>query len=149
MIVNNDEAFARVFSDAHILDLDFSLWDENLSVLLVADHFEASGPAVLVVTFRAVRHFSVVYNHHDIELENGHFQWLIHEAREHPPTHKGRRSTRLSGHHASPVTEIEFDDFEILEVDQSLLDRIAPGWREPGGPFVRRGWLHMLREESP
>ncbi|MEO0461111.1 MAG: hypothetical protein AAF219_09715 [Myxococcota bacterium] len=149
MALKNYSVFERIFSDALVIDIDFSLWDESVSMLVVADHFKASGPASLVLSFCRVRRFCSRFNHYEVDFDDGHFQWRIDEIQPLAPVNGGAHSFRFVDRDTMPVTEIEFDDVLIREVEHTFLDRVTPGWAEPGGPLVRRGWLQMLREESP
>jgi hypothetical protein len=60
------EVLERIFSDAHVKDVDFSVWDQSLAICVLADHFrEITGGRcpLILVRFREVKEFRVVFNH--------------------------------------------------------------------------------------
>ena len=76
--------FKLIFSDAHVVDVDFSQWDKIISICVVADHVEVTPPPrlpIFLVEFLRVNKFYLTLNHLEVEMEDAskHFQWNIDE----------------------------------------------------------------------
>ena len=71
----------RIFSDAYVVDIDFSEWDKRICFLVLADRYEAwsdRSPAVLI-EFYNVREFSCRMPQPEIGFDEPekHLQWKI------------------------------------------------------------------------
>jgi hypothetical protein len=75
-----------VFSDADLIDVDFSQWDSVVSIYVVADHVPSpylGKRALVAVRFRGVRRFEWTFRHHTFSTfplkvdQNQHLTWNI------------------------------------------------------------------------
>lgn len=131
--------FKRIFSDAHVVDVDLSEWDKRICLWVLADHFEnwtARCPLV-VVEFGRVREFAcrLPSAQHTLEAENRHVQWRIDDSKV-EQTGAGLL-VRLSGSVYSPVLTIECDSISFRADDIRLLDKLWPGWNQPYSALAR------------
>jgi len=137
----NHETFRRVFSDAHVIDVDFSEWDKQISLWALADHYEnwAGRCPCVVVEFRRVREFSCSMPEPDLTPESPgeHLQWNIYEFVA--DDHGSALYFRLSGSPSSPILQIRCDSVSIRAVPIDALDAVCAGWNRPFAPFARPG----------
>ena len=140
------ETFRRVFSDAHVIDLDFSEWDKWISLWALADHYEnwVSRCPCVVVEFQGVTEFSLRLPKHDLvpESPNEHLQWNIYEFAA--DDSGSALHFRFSGSPSSPVLQIECDSVNIRAVPIETLDAVCPGWSRPFAPFARPGIAELF-----
>jgi hypothetical protein len=130
----------RVFSDAHVIDIDFSSWDKHISILVVSDHYEARSDrcSVLVIEFRNVRVFACSMPQPEMRLDEPerHLQWNVDdfEIQELNATIR----LRLFGSPSSPILNVECEGIEIRPVSNRMLDETFPGWNRPFAGLVRQ-----------
>jgi hypothetical protein len=131
----------RVFSDAHVIDVDLSEWDRRIGLWVLADHFRnwSHRCPVVVVEFEDVREFRMRMPSNKVVLDSPrqHIQWRFHDV-DLQTTKDGIRIT-ARGSDSSPVLTVECKTIEIREVDSKLLDKLNPGWNQPSSPFARGG----------
>lgn len=144
-------AFERVFSDAHVVDVDLSKWDQLIAVWVLADHFDdwTDRCPLVVVEFRNARNFTIVFPQECVELDSPdhHVQWNIDDMtiREGPTT----VTVDLFGSRTSPRLTIECESIEFRRVSHSLLDDQFPGWSRPYSPFARPGIEVIAKMRRP
>lgn len=123
-----------IFSDADILDVDFSKWDDAISVYVVADHVQLPGSQKrtrLAIRFLRVRRFDVSFNHHnfnDFPLkfdQEKHLNWYVYKS-DFVLDHVCRIT--LAGAEQFPVLKIDFEDVAIEQVEAVAFDAVNPGW---------------------
>ncbi len=140
--------FEQVFSDAHVIDVDFSQWDKQVSLCVVADHVEVPTPPRLplfLVEFLRVSKFFITFNHFEVEMEGSekHFQWNIDEFKIR--NIKNRTIISLSGGKTWPDLQIECQEIGFRQISHAVLDDIFPGWNRPYNGLARPGILALSR----
>lgn len=146
--MKSDDLFKAIFSDAQVLDVDFSNWDNCIQLCVVGSDVEYPIPDKLplfMVEFRRVSSFQCSFRHLDIQLEDEehHFQWHIHDF---SITNSGQETNvALIGAGASPNLNIICAGYDIRSLPHKLLDKLFPGWRQPYGPLVRPSIEAMAR----
>jgi hypothetical protein len=142
------ETLTRVFSDAHVIDIDFSEWEEQLSLVVLADHYEnwSDRKPCVIVTFHDVRNFEYTMSHspgiHDIG--DGHPHWYIDDL--HIEAESSLMRLRLHGSGASPTLAILCKNVNVRSLDSASLDSIRPGWNRPGAGFARVSIENMAKK---
>lgn len=135
------ETFERVFSDAHIVDIDFSEWDKKVSLWVLADHYEAwtQRRPLIVVDFLAVLEFAFKMPSADFALKSQkeHLQWNADDFEIEKLSSSIR--VRLFGPKYAPSLTIECQAIVIRQAKADLLDQKFPGWNQPYSGFVRPG----------
>jgi hypothetical protein len=134
--------FEQIFSDAHIVDVDFSKWDRSICICVVADHVDVPTPTRLplfIVDFLRVTKFCVMFNHLDVELDdpNQHFQWNIDEFRI--EARQNMVAVSLFGGKTWPRLEIDCGGIELRRIASAILDDLLPGWNKPYQGLARLG----------
>ena len=143
---NDIKTLTQIFSDAHIVDIDFSNWDQEIVFCVLADHYKdwtvdrISRCPLLLVRFKLVREFKISFNNFDKgELVNGgHYQWLT-ESIELEKINDSFFLSIAGAYSAAPNLQLICNDIDIEEVDHKYFDRKFPGWGKPGQGFVRPG----------
>ena len=140
--------FQQIFSDAHVVDVDFSNWDESVSLCVVADHVKVpteSRLPLFLIEFLRISKFHVNFNHLEVEVERPeeHFQWNIDEFRI--QIDKCRISVSLFGGKTWPKLDITCEGIEIRPIANSLLDELFPGWNKPFSGMARPGIEALAR----
>jgi len=136
------DLFGLIFCDAQVIDLDFSEWDKQIRLCVVGLDVESPTPnrlPLFTIDFKRVTHFSCMFNHLDIQLDNQchHFQWNIHDFRKHKV--RDNLQIELIGSGASPRIEITCEGYDISPLSHAALDSLFPGWDKPFGPLARLG----------
>ena len=130
----------RVFSDAHVIDIDFSSWDKHVSLLVLSDHYEAWSDRcpVVLIELRNIREFAFRMPQAEIGWTNrrGTFQWKIDDF-EIQELNSAIR-LRLFGSPSSPVLNVECEGIEIRPIPARILDESFPGWNRPFAGLVRQ-----------
>jgi hypothetical protein len=143
---SNKETLTRVFSDAHVLDVDLSRWDKSISIWLLSDHYKEwqDRCPLVVVDFLGVIDFHIRFNHEDVHLpDTQHVQWNIYKS---SILEKDNQiSVDLSGHHSSPCVGVVCSGITIREASHAVLDNLQPDWNEPFSPLVRRSIEELSR----
>ncbi len=138
-----------IFSDADIIDIDFSHWDESVDVYVMADHVPHVVPGkrtLLAVRFRHVRRFDCSFCPHDFTKftlktqSQKHLNWYIY--RIHLVKNEISKVT-LSGSEQFPILKIEFEDFDTENIDHSLFTEVNPDWAESSSGLARPGIKHL------
>lgn len=142
--------FERVFSDAHVIDVDLSEWDKCMSLWVLADHYrdwKGRCPTV-VVTFHNVIEFSCHMPPADMRLDNrqDHLQWDIYRVDLLEKAESVR--AELSGSRYTPGFIIEFEHTEIREVPIEMVDEVCPGWNKPSHGFARPSIEELYRRRN-
>jgi hypothetical protein len=142
--------FAEVFREALVLDLDFSTWDTAIRMVIVAREPSSllpSGKApVYVVEFERVHAIRVNFSHHGMQLDSGHFSWVIDDFEIEDI--EGRLRIRLWELGHLPDTFLECEDVQIRLLDAHRLYKRFPGWNKPGSPFLRGSVEQVLDEKA-
>lgn len=151
-MIKQKELFERIFSDAHVLDIDMSMWDKRIALYVIADHVGRVGGnrlPMFVVEFTRVHSFNIDFNHltynPPIDLASDeHVQWRI--------DHYDVKSTQNGieivlgtfNTSSSPQTVLVCEDIDIWELTYDDLDTLFPGWERPYSGFIRPGLDVML-----
>lgn len=146
------ELFERIFSDAHVVDIDLSEWDKFIAFYVLADHAGRTPSGRLpmfVVEFVRVRSLDIEFRHfdHDPTLDlapHQHVQWLIDDFRV-QTVHGGVRIT-LWGSSSSPKMSIVCDAINIREMPPDIHRTLFPGWSRPYAGFIRPGLEALVRD---
>jgi hypothetical protein len=134
------QLFELIFSDAHVIDVDFSQWDQHVDLCVVADHTQVRTPPRLplfLVEFWRVSKFALTLNHLEVQLDRPeqHFQWNIDDFRV---DKAGQRlAISLFGGKTWPGLQIECADIRIRQLPNSILDNLFPGWNRPHSGLAR------------
>lgn len=78
--------FEQIFSDAHVVDIDLSSWDQFITLYVLADHTEreeSGRKALFAVEFGRVYGLNIRFNHLDMKplRPDEHFQWTADDFR--------------------------------------------------------------------
>jgi hypothetical protein len=146
--VMDKDLLTNILRDAQVIDVDFSVWDQVVTLVVVA--LEATADAekslpVYTLKFLSVHEVNFTFSHHQVKLPFGHFQWNVDEMKL--TEENGRFRLEVAGSRYFPKAILEFDDLQIALLDNDALNRRFPGWNEPGAPFVRPGIEAMLDEK--
>jgi hypothetical protein len=131
------ELFARIFSDAQVVDIDMSQWDKKISFWIVSDHYREwqTRMPLLVIDFLSVTKFNIETNNSAVPMDaEKHLQWTIYESSI-DKKYNGY-SVYLTGHTTSPRVTIECGKIEFKETSHTILDALQPGWNKPYAPFA-------------
>jgi len=132
-----------VFSDADLIDIDFSTWDSLISVYVVADHVPSAiqgKRAIVAIRFSGVQRFDWSFHHHGFTKfplktdPDQHLNWNIYRANISLGT---ICELTLSGSEQFPVLRIEFDDVYTELVDHSNFAEVNPDWFKAGSGLAR------------
>lgn len=140
------ETLRRVFSDAHVVDVDLSAWDKYFSIWMLADHYEnwTGRCPLVVVDFYEVR---LLKYEMPVIVQAGsrdwHLQWRIDDfcLREDEDT----IHIELSGPVSSPALQIECRHIEVRPASAEMLDELSPGWNEPHAGLARPSIENLYR----
>jgi len=150
MIKKSDrKLLEQIFSDAHLIDIDLSQWDESISICVVADHVAVPTPPRLplfIIEFLRVQRLNCTLNHYELgPIGPGeHFQWHIDEFEMQAVS--GNLSFLLFYHNpSSPRLEIICESVHIRPIPHSVLDRMFPDWGKPSSGLARPGIEAMSR----
>ena len=140
-----------IFSDAALVDLDFSDWTNEIRLCLVSDHFhreEGKSRPILLLTFKGVRRMECSFNHHEYIAKDpnwrkgDHFVWDIYESK----IERGAVSkVTVSGSRRFPVMTIEFEDVTIEKISSGMLTKISPNWADRNQGLARPGIRELHR----
>ena len=136
--------FKAIFSDAQVLDIDFSAWDRGIRLCVVGLDAEFPIPKklpIFLVDFCATTRFACTFRHSGVALDDPehHFQWNIQDFTIDQAMSTNGLSITLVGAGVSPNLALECTDYEISRLPHTVLDDKFPGWRAPYGPLVRPG----------
>ena len=127
----------RIFSDAHVIDLDFGKWDRQVSIWVISDHWGERG-AILCVDFLEVQDVHLCIPKRDPDLDPGTFvQWLIDKPALQAVDNGNWKLVLASLSDSSPSCELRFSGVHIYEESENVLNIVNPGWSRPGAPFAR------------
>lgn len=141
--------------DAHLIDVDLSIWDQAIRFVVIACDLpsRAGWMPVYCVEFQTVYRLDFQFNHHERGFEpqrfkgvGPHIQWRIHQL-VWEESSKGF-ILQLAGSQEFPTVVIECGAVDVRVIDDALLNKHFPGWRAPGGPFLRSGVEEWLTRQS-
>ena len=141
------ELFMQIFSDAHLVDVDLSSWDKQISFYVIADHLqhlpEGRLPLV-VIEFIRVHRFDMKFNHvsNDNLIELGpdeHIQWWFDGADVEFIDERWHITLKSESLPSSPRTTIVCEDVNIWQMRNDIPDKLFPGWNKPRAGFIRPG----------
>lgn len=131
--------FERVFSDAHIIDIDFSEWDKKIALWALADHYEdwTHRCPVVVVEFHGILELACKMPPREFGLDapNEHLQWNIDDFEIDEQSSNIR--IRLFGSASSPSLTIECETITFRRASSDTLDQTFPGWNRPYSALAR------------
>lgn len=132
------EIFERVFSDAHVIDIDMSGWDKRVSFWVLADHYEIweHRCPLVVVDFCNVHEFNCKMPELRLPETNRHLQWNIDtiSVSESLPL---RFDLAESCSSSSPIFSITCESVDIRRLPIEVVDAAVPGWGRPYSGFAR------------
>lgn len=141
------ELFKRIFSDAHLVDIDLSSWDKAASLYVLADHApRAPGDrlALLAVDFLQPRKFNIEFVHFEFEHlktqlgPHEHVQWMIDCSKVEKDKKTGTLAISLWGAAApTPRLSIVCADVGIRSVPHEAFDEVNPTWDQPKQGLAR------------
>jgi hypothetical protein len=147
----DQDFFERVFSDAHVIDVDLSRWSKKVSLWVLADHLEEwTYRCPLVITeFNFVRNFSFEFLECGLakELAELHIQWRIDDF-EIGNDKFGNFAFRLWGSKSSPTLCINCESISFRRSNPEILDQLFPGWNTPNSGLIERGIEQLWEENS-
>ena len=134
------DLFKIIFSDSHIVDIDFSRWDKLISVYVIADHVYHPVPSrlpIFAVEFHEISKISFEFKDMKVKMDNPshHVQWIIDKYEVEELNVYNR--VILSSSFWSPSIEIVFHEFLIHQIDHSEVDKKFPGWNKPHKGLIR------------
>lgn len=144
------QRITAVFRDAHVVDVDFSVWDREVRLVVVAVEETASAPKrlpVYEVSFQGVTTFTGNFPQQTRPLAHQHRQWNIYGVE----VTTLQKSIRLffAGSSQDPALEVVCQDIVVASLEISILDQLFPGWARPGAalarPSIRELWESRLR----
>lgn len=138
-----------IFSDAHVVDVDFSGWDKAIDIYVLADHVPRVGGDLLAlfrVSFVRVDSFlfetSPGLGRAQTHLTaDEHVQWRIDDCRIREEG--GQTTMAFAGSESSPRLEIVCGEVEVQPVAHSVFDELFPNWSRPRSGLARPGPLRM------
>lgn len=155
--IDSEELLERIFSDAHILDVDFSEWDNWIGMIVIPDHFEVMGQEnrlpVLLVRFYEVKSISLDLNHYQamkrvhVNEPGVHFQWHIDDFEVHDENSR-TMSYRFWAGSSDPQLKVSCSEITYERLNSIDLDKMFPGWAKPGAAFIRPGITSMLTKQK-
>lgn len=136
---NIQHELLRVFSDAHIVDIDMSQWDVKISIWVLADHYFAWSDRMplVAVDFQGVAELSMSIPRLAPLSDQRHYQWRIHDFVYSRPNEL--HSLKFWGIESSPIMTIVCEGIQIRLEDHAILDRLNPKWTQPYSGFARLG----------
>ncbi len=140
---NKDKLIKTIFSDAILIDIDFSNWDKCISLIVLADHLNSSffkrRKPVFKIIFNKVKSINFDFNHYkDYMYENDpdkHYTWLIDRSRI--GKIESMKEIALSQFGERSTIHIKFSDYEVIEISPKILDEININWKLPFSPLAR------------
>lgn len=141
----DQEILARVFSDADVVDVDFSEWDKQILLWVLADHWadwKLRKPLV-AVTFKGVTQFSIELPPDELKVDDpeSHLQWHLYESSV--ETFGEIIRLRVTGMPCAPKLTVDCRRIEFDEYPNHILDKINPGWNRPASGLARLGILKL------
>jgi hypothetical protein len=137
------ELFKSIFHEAHVVDIDFSKWDDFIRVVAVARAMprgeEGGRFPSYQVDFCDVESFTWRSNHLGVELDEAdqHCQLTIMDYSAKKT--KAGYVFELRGIRPSPIIKIVCRRLDMSRIDNSVIDAVNPRWNEPYGPLARPG----------
>jgi len=138
----------RVFSDADVIDVDFSEWDKQISLWVLADHWSdwRERKPLVAVRFKRVTHFSI-----EVPISaaisddpESHLHWHVYESAVETIGEITR--LRVEGLRSAPKLTVECRSIELEEHPIHLLDTINPEWSRPAAGLARLSILKMAQK---
>ena len=139
------EILELVFSDAELIDIDFSSWDKHISFIVKSDHYKShytkDGFFVPIINlkFSGITDVHFEFSHHEKNsLEDDpdkHYHWIIDQS----TIDKNGKHYRLSFFQSGvmPKVSISFKDVKIEEMDHKYFDRVNPQWEKQNAGLAR------------
>lgn len=130
----------KILADCDLIDIDFSNWDFEISLWVVADHmpFHASKRPIFELSFKGVKTFLWNFsgrNSEDQVGQNSHYKWNIYKSQI--TDHGGLVEIELSGSPQMPKILIKCESISTMRKSHSELDAVNPNWANPHGSLAR------------
>jgi hypothetical protein len=128
----DNDKLERVFSDADVIDLDFSCWDKRVSIWVLADHWEDwhHRKPLVIVDFNNASEFKLDFpdKGNGPDAQSQHVHWHIYSIEI---AKKSAFDVSLRGSASSPELRIccEAVSFRTFSIEK--VDILNPGWDEP------------------
>lgn len=143
--------FGRIFSAADVVDLDFSLWDKYVTLIVFTDHWvewKNNLEPLAAVYFENVMHFSSNFPPIETQMENPqtHLPW--HLSGSEIEERKSSLHFQMSGGDRSPSLSIECKSIRMEELSPAFLDDVYPNWKRVGSGLARPGIIELARKNA-
>lgn len=143
MELSTRKQFDVIFQEAHVIDFDFSKWDREISLVVIAgligSNFDGKGP-IHNVRFQDVKEIQWTSTHLEVQLDsdNKHCQWVIMDF---SVQKVGGILSILLDSVAPPCPKLRIDcrDVKIHELGSEIVDSVNPLWNRPYSPLARPG----------
>jgi len=133
--------FKTIFSDAHIIDVDFSEWDRLIRLVVESDHAEwiNNRLPIFSIQFMNVSLFVCSYNYSQVILENPdeYCQWEIHDYQK-KMSDNGQIEISLISPGPGADILIKCKEINIQQIEHEVLDSLFGHWNKPYSPLARR-----------
>jgi hypothetical protein len=144
--------FETIFSDAHIIDVDFSEWDRLIRLVVESDHAEwiNNRLPIFSIQFISVRLFACSYNHIQVILENPdeYCQWKIHDYRKKMNKHGQIEISLISPGPGADIL-IKCKEINMQQIEHEVLDSLFGHWNKPYSPLARRSIKELYASFFP
>lgn len=143
------DKFEAVFRDSQVIDVDLSMWDERVRLIVIAREETASPTErlpVYQVDFVQTTEINCRFRHWGYSIPQGHFQWNIDDASI--SEYADSLMVELKGSSHLPVLEIRCKDVVFSLFSNDILDALTPGWNRPGQPLARLGIAELVQRTS-
>jgi len=140
------DTITRIFSDALICDIDFSNWQNSISLIVLADHYKdwSDRIPVLEVVFFGIHDFSFqVPKEHFTRKDKIQLNIDCVEIKGEDPI-----SIKLSSLMESPVISILCEDIYFEELDIRMIDRFYKGWDNHSSGFIRKSVTETIQKNK-
>lgn len=140
------QLFRRVFHSARVIDVDFSVWDQQIRVAVIAweaGSTEHSRVCSYFVDFIGVRSVEFEFRHWEYPLTVGHYQWDVYDFRIEEES--DLVSIQLFGSNLQPLIRLVCSDYSFSLFSREKLSRLFPGWDKSLAPLARPGLEALIK----
>ncbi len=149
------DSLSHIFSDALLIDIDFSKWNDSIDMYLIGPSEEgvlSNRLPVYLVSFKEVVNFSCSFNHHQAQKTDGidNFQWRIHCFKNHKID--DLYTSTFWYFEDFPRVTVKYKYIKVSQVKAKNLDDLFPEWNKPFSGFIRTHTLEVgneIRMELP
>lgn len=135
----DQKLFEIIFSDADVIDLDFSEWDKLIRLIVVSDHMPFSRSdirPIYSVEFVKCSIFEMNIAKFVLGMEDDkHCQWNIYDFTLEQV--EGGFDVNFTSSIPGPNIHIRCMEFNIEEVDMKVVNIVNPTWSAPYSALAR------------